>query len=190
LRQNILSTYIPLGLASAPQTITFEDGSPAFEVFDVQPYPKFTSIPRGPLFVAPGASPNNNDLGPAIEFVGYGLTGGARAGESLPLDLSWRVVKDTAGAQLPLSLFVHLLDERGEFAAGRDLLAFPTAGWQEGDWWKQQNDVPIPADLPPGQYQIEFGVYSQADGTRWRVYDPSGKDIGDRVLLGTVMVTK
>ena len=190
LRQNILSTYIPLGLASAPQTITFEDGSPAFEVFDVQPYPKFTSIPRGPLFVAPGASPNNNDLGPAIEFVGYELAGGARAGESLPLNLSWRVVKDTAGAQLPLSLFVHLLDERGEFAAGRDLLAFPTAGWQEGDWWKQQNDVPIPADLPPGQYQIEFGVYSQADGTRWRVYDPSGKDIGDRVLLGTVMVTK
>jgi hypothetical protein len=189
LRQLILSTFVNVGIASSPQTITFADGSPAFEVFNVEPYPNFTSVPHGPLFVTPGSSPNSNDLGPAIEFAGYDLAGGARVGESLRLDLSWRVVEDTAGAQLPLSLFVHLLNARGEFAAGRDLLAFPTAGWRAGDWWHQLNDVPIPADLPPGQYQIEFGVYSQADGSRWHVYDAQGKDVGDRWLLPDITVS-
>ena len=83
---------------------------------------------------------------------------------------------------------VPLLNERGEFAAGRDLLAFPTAGWRDGDVWIQQNDVPLPADLKPGQYRIETGVYSQADGSRWRVHDAQGKDAGDRLLLNRIEV--
>jgi hypothetical protein len=85
-------------------------------------------------------------------------------------------------------LFVHLLNEQGEFAAGRDLLAFPTAGWRDGDAWIQQNDVPLPADLKPGKYQLEIGVYSQADGSRWRVYDAQGNDAGDRLLLSEIEV--
>ena len=83
---------------------------------------------------------------------------------------------------------MHLLDERGEFAAGRDLLAFPTAGWRDGDVWVQQNDVPVPAQLSPGKYQLEMGVYSQADNVRWRVYDAAGKDTGDRLLLSKIDV--
>ncbi|HEY4722999.1 MAG TPA: hypothetical protein VII92_14195, partial [Anaerolineae bacterium] len=141
LRGLIAGTFVSVGLASAPQTITFADGSPAFEVFDVRPYPVF---PGGPRFVVAGASSSDKRTGPTIELAAYELAGGARAGEPLFLTLSWRVVKDTAGEQLPLSLFAHLLDERGEFAAGRDLLAFPTAGWRNGDVWIQQNDVPLP----------------------------------------------
>jgi hypothetical protein len=98
------------------------------------------------------------------------------------------VKQDVDTQQLPLSLFVHLLDEQGEFAAGRDLLAYPTAGWHNGDVWIQQNDVPLPADLKPGQYRIELGVYSQADGSRWRVYDAAGDDRGDRLLLSKIEV--
>ncbi len=185
LRQLITSTFIPAGLASPPQTITLADGTPAFEVFDVRPYPTFH---YGPVLAAPGSSPVSADRGPAIELAGYTLAGDAPAGGSLHLDLKWRVVKDAGGAQLPLSLFVHLLNARGEFAAGRDLLAFPTAGWRDGDWWHQRNDVPVPANTPAGVYQIEIGAYSQADGSRWRVYDASGQDIGDRFILASIGV--
>jgi hypothetical protein len=81
-----------------------------------------------------------------------------------------------------------LLDGRGEFATGRDLLAFPSAGWHVGDWWYQRNDIPIPADLKPGNYQLELGVYSQADGSRWRALDAAGNDIGDRWVVGAIQV--
>jgi 4-amino-4-deoxy-L-arabinose transferase-like glycosyltransferase len=185
LRQLIMSTFIPTGLASPPQTVTLADGTPAFEVFDVQPYPTFH---YGPVLAAPGSSPSSADLGPAIELAGYDLAGGVKAGESLYLHLSWRVVQDAHGEQLPLSLFVHLLNARGEFAAGRDLLAFPTAGWRDGDWWHQLNDVPVPANTVAGVYQIEIGVYSQSDGSRWRVYDASGRDIGDRFILASIEI--
>ena len=135
LRRLIADTFVSTGLASAPQTIAFADGSPAFEVFDVRPYPVF---PAGPRFAAAGASSS----GPAIELAAYELAGGARAGESLFFTLSWRIVTDTAGEQC-LYRLAHLLDERGEFAAGRDLLAFPSAGWRAGDWWYQRHDIPI-----------------------------------------------
>jgi hypothetical protein len=140
------------------------------------------------VLAAPGSSPSSADLGPAIELAGYDLAGGVKAGESLYLHLSWRVVQDAHGEQLPLSLFVHLLNARGEFAAGRDLLAFPTAGWRDGDWWHQLNDVPVPANTVAGVYQIEIGVYSQSDGSRWRVYDASGRDIGDRFILASIEI--
>jgi 4-amino-4-deoxy-L-arabinose transferase-like glycosyltransferase len=183
LRRLIADTFVGAGLASAPQTIAFADGSPAFEVFDVRPYP---ASPAGLRFAAAGAQ----GTGPAIELAAYELAGRARAGESLSFTLAWRVVTDTAGGQLPLSIFAHLLDERGVFAAGRDLLAFPSAGWRAGDWWYQRHDLPIPADLKLGSYQLEIGVYSQADGSRWRALDAAGNDLGDRWVPGAVQVSQ
>ena len=128
------------------------------------------------------------DVNHSLEFLGYDAPSSAKPGEGVPLTLYWRVKQDVGAQQLPLSLFVHLLNERGEFAAGRDLLAFPTAGWRAGDVWVQQNDVPLPKDLKPGPYRIETGVYSQADGSRWRVVDAQGNEAGDRLLLNEIEV--
>jgi hypothetical protein len=54
--------------------------------------------------------------------------------------------------------------------------------------WLQQNDLPLPADLKPGKYRLEIGVYSQADGSRWRAYDAQGNNVGERLLLNEVEV--
>jgi 4-amino-4-deoxy-L-arabinose transferase-like glycosyltransferase len=167
----------------------FDDGSIAFEVYDLAP---------------PSLSPENTtatadhageltapiDLNHSLEFLGHDAPSSARSGEVLPLTLYWRVKQDVGAQQLPLSLFVHVLNQQGEFAAGRDLLAFPTAGWRNGDVWLQQNDVPLPADLKPGKYQLEIGVYSQADGSRWRVYDAQGNDAGERLLLSGIEIQR
>jgi hypothetical protein len=128
------------------------------------------------------------DVNHTLEFLGYDAPSRTQPGEVLPLTLYWRVKQDVAAQQLPLSLFVHLLNEQGEFVAGRDLLAFPTAGWRDGDVWLQQNDVPLPADLKAGAYRLEIGAYSQADGSRWRVVDAQGNDAGDRLLLNEMEV--
>jgi 4-amino-4-deoxy-L-arabinose transferase-like glycosyltransferase len=162
----------------------FADGLTAFEVYDLIPlFPSLT-------LTQPISCPTNSgfDLGISFDhtleliFVDRPEVNPV-ADSPLKLTLYLRVCHDLAGQQLPLSLFVHLLNEQGEFVAGRDLLAYPTAGWRNSDVLIQQNDVPLPADLKPGKYQIEMGVYSQADGSRWRVYDARGNDVGDRLLL-------
>ena len=166
---------------SAPSfTARFEDGSTAFEVYDLAP-PGAALVPSQPIT-------GSIDFGHSLELVGADVKPSVKAGNALGVTLYWRVLKDTGGQQLPLSLFVHVLNEQGEFAAGRDLLAFPTAGWRAGDVWIQQIDVPLPPDLKPGSYQLEIGVYSQADGSRWHVFDAQGKDVGDRWILSKIEV--
>jgi len=159
----------------------FDDGSTAFEVYDLAP--QFTDV----ALTRPITG--TIDFGHSLELTGAETGSIRKAGSPLTLTLHLRVFKDTDGQQLPLSLFVHVLNDKGEFVAGRDLLAYPTAGWRNGDVWIQQNDVPLPADLKPGQYRIEMGVYSQADGSRWRVYDAYGQDIGDRKILQVISVS-
>ena len=174
-------------LGAPVQIEKFDDGSTAFEVYDLaQPalsptYQTATTDGAGELTVPV-------DVNHTLEFLGHDAPLTMKPGETLPLTLYWRVKQDVGAQQLPLSLFVHLLDEQGEFAAGRDLLAFPTAGWRTGDVWLQQNDVPLPPDLKPGKYRVEIGVYSQADGSRWRVFDAQGQDVGDRLLLSEIQV--
>jgi hypothetical protein len=165
----------------------FDDGSIAFEVYDLAPQ---TPSPANVTATADqtGQLTAPIDLNHSLEFLGYDAPLSAQPGKVVPLTLYWRVKQDVAAQQLPLSLFVHLLNEQGEFAAGRDLLAFPTAGWRNGDVWIQQNDLPLPADLKAGTYRLEIGAYSQADGSRWRVYDAQGNDAGDRLLLNKIEV--
>ena len=165
----------------------FEDGSIAFEVYDLAPH-VLSPLNSTATTDQAGQLTAPIDVNHMLEFLGYDAPSSAKPGEVVPLTLYWRVKQDVAAQQLPVSLFVHLLNEQGEFVAGRDLLAFPTAGWREGDVWLQQNDVPLPADLKPGTYQIELGAYSQADGARWRVYDVPGNEAGDRLLLGRIEV--
>jgi 4-amino-4-deoxy-L-arabinose transferase-like glycosyltransferase len=165
----------------------FDDGSIAFEVYDLAPQ-TFSPAYINAATDHAGQLTAPIDVNHTLEFLGYDAPSRAQPGEVLPLTLYWRVKRDVDAQQLPLSLFVHLLNEQGEFAAGRDLLAFPTAGWRDGDVWIQQNDVPLPADLTEGQYRLEIGVYSQADGARWRVVDAQGNDAGDRLLLNEMEV--
>jgi len=173
----------------APSFVSkFEDGSTAFEVYDLAPRSAFTSTLTAALSDQAGALNAPIDFNHSLEFLGYDTSTEAKPGAVVSLTLHWRVKQDVQAQQLPLSLFVHLLNEHGELVAGRDLLAFPTAGWRNGDVWLQQNDVPLPTDLKPGQYRLEIGVYSQADNARWRVYDAQGNDAGDRLLLSEIEV--
>jgi 4-amino-4-deoxy-L-arabinose transferase-like glycosyltransferase len=165
----------------------FDDGSIAFEVYDIAPQ---TPAPTNTTATTDRAGELTApiDMNHSLEFLGYDAPPSAKPGEVVPLTLYWRVKQDVDAQQLPLSLFVHVLNEQGEFAAGRDLLAFPTAGWRNGDVGVQQNDVPLPADLKEGKYRLEIGAYSQADNVRWRVYDVQGNDAGDRLLLNEIDV--
>jgi hypothetical protein len=176
---------------AAPVFISkFEDGSTAFEVYELVPRP----TPLAFSNIITLAKTDSMTLTAPIDFnhslglLGYEAAATAEPGDVLKLTLYWRVNKDAGAQQLPVSLFVHLLNDRGEFAAGHDLLAYPTASWRDGDVWLQQTDVQIPFIQEAGTLHFEIGAYSYADNVRWRIYDPAGNDVGDRVLLSSVEI--
>lgn len=174
-------------LLPAPSYVSkFNDDAIAFEVFDLSAAPvNSTSL----VTVNDGATLNTPiDFNATLTLLGYDAASSGKACEWARFSMMWRVKQDVNGQQLPLSIFVHLLDDQGELKVGRDLLGFPSAGWRTGDVWVQQNDLQLPCDIEPGTYQLEIGVYSQADGSRWRVLDAAGVDRGDRLLLSKLEV--
>lgn len=106
--------------------------------------------------------------------------------EPLALTLFWQV--ETAVTQ-DYTVFVHLLTPDGEFVAGQDGQPldglYPTSYWGEGEtvvdgrsWF---------ADVPPGEYQLQVGLYLLATGQRLPVSGPHS-ELGDRVRLQTITI--
>ena len=70
-------------------------------------------------------------------------------------------------------------------AAQWDGLDVPVEGWREGDIILQMASFDLPADLPPGQYWLQTGVYNPATMERLPVL-VDGAPVADRILLETV----
>ncbi|MBK8987636.1 MAG: phospholipid carrier-dependent glycosyltransferase [Chloroflexi bacterium] len=83
----------------------------------------------------------------------------APADEALNVTLVWQ-------AQAPIgqnyTAFVHLVNEAGELVAQLDRppAGYPTADWRVGEMVLDTYRLPLPLDLPPGQYTIQTGFYS------------------------------
>jgi hypothetical protein len=110
------------------------------------------------------------------EFL-YGLTlkairqpSYARAKEMLRIEMDW-----LARERLPgdYHLFVHVLDAAGKQVAGYDGVpgenTFPTTQWAVPQRWLETVQIPLPAGLPPGQYEVYVGWYHYPDLTRLAV---------------------
>ena len=105
-------------------------------------------------------------------------------GEPLTWLTYWRV---RAPADAPLKLFFHLLDAEGTYAVGEDRLDVWYDNWAAGDILVQVHEVTLPADLTPGRYQVELGVYDPETMQRLPVVR-DGTMIADRILLAPVQM--
>ena len=120
-----------------------------------------------------------DDPAPALSLLGVRAIP-ARPGEELTLLTTWA----TGEARfISLAMFVHLLDASGAIVAQDDGLGYPPLTWQPGDRFVQVARLPLPPDLPPGDYTLQFGLYDRADGRRWPVLTPDGQPTADRLLL-------
>ncbi len=126
-------------------------------------------------------------FGDVVDLIGYQMATEAQPGNWFPLQLYFEVQTDVIEPQ-PWSLFVHFLDVNGTLVANRDFLGVPPSTWRMGDGFIHFHDVPVPDDLPPGDYHIEIGLYSLADGSRFPIM-AGGQVVGDRLLLESVTVT-
>jgi hypothetical protein len=124
-------------------------------------------------------------LGPDIWLVGYGLAERELAGRRpLELTLYWRA--ETAPDR-DYTVFVHVLDASGQTIAGWDAMprenAFPTTTWPVRRTVDDPHTVPLPGDMPPGEYRVVVGMYYHPSGERLPVSGPRGESVPDAAIV-------
>ena len=83
------------------------------------------------------------------------------ADKTLIIQSAWRVERE--GQPALTEIFMHLIGTDGRPAAQDDRLGVPRHTWQVGDEFVQVHRIAL-ANLPPGQYPLELGIYNR--GTR------------------------
>jgi 4-amino-4-deoxy-L-arabinose transferase-like glycosyltransferase len=130
---------------------------------------------------------------PGVQLVGYDLNeeGVYKPGDIVYLQLWWQVDQPIPS---DWTVFTHLLGPArtdGSIVwAGRDARpgdgSLPTTSWAAGDLILDEYQLPLPADIPPGEYLIEAGLYDPAaGGERVESTDPASQD---HLILGKVRV--
>jgi hypothetical protein len=96
-------------------------------------------------------------------------------GEIVPLTLYWQA---SGTPDKEYTVFMHLLDQNGERIAGADAPPvgnyYPTSLWQKGDVIDDVHWLPLPSDLPAGEYQVVVGFYDPLSGARLQRADGGG----------------
>jgi hypothetical protein len=95
------------------------------------------------------------------------------AGDSLQARLHWRV---EAEFDQNYTAFIHLIGPDGALYGQVDQTpgagAFPTTGWLPGEYIADEYNIPLAAEAPPGEYQLEIGLYNPDTGQRLSVTPP------------------
>lgn len=119
-------------------------------------------------------------------FKVLGLEGAAETsvprGSVVLLNLYWRAL---AAMDRDYTLFIHVLDDRGERVWQRDLpprhAGYPPSRWRPGELVVDSADLDLSA-LPPGAYHLDVGLYDAATGAVLPVV-ASGSAGQERTLL-------
>jgi 4-amino-4-deoxy-L-arabinose transferase-like glycosyltransferase len=161
-----------------------------------QPYAAAYYLPASDTPAPPPEHPVGAGFGEAAHLVGYSLSSEAsKPGDTVYLTLTWRVL---APMDANYTVFAHVLGEHnpatgGPLWAGHDSQPvsghYPTAVWQPGETVLDVHPLTIPADAPPGDYQLEAGLYLLETMVRLPAADAEGNPIpSDAVLLGTIKI--
>jgi hypothetical protein len=125
-------------------------------------------------------------FGDLIELERAAFPATTRAGQPVEYTLVWRARAKIAD---DYTVFLHLLDADGQLVAnddGQPLGAlYPTSVWEPGEVVVDARV--LGADLPPGDYQVEAGLYQLDTGERLAT-SGAGEPLGDRVALGTLTI--
>ncbi|HXV41987.1 MAG TPA: hypothetical protein VEC96_02905, partial [Anaerolineae bacterium] len=125
-------------------------------------------------------------LGDAVVLRGYQLEAGPiKPGQALNLKLYWQ---SDAPLRDDYTIFTQLLDRQGLLAAGWDSQPlggyFPTSQWPAREIVTDIVSLPLPPDLPPGDYTLITGLYRLDTLERLLAADGSG----DFVTLTTLRI--
>jgi hypothetical protein len=136
------------------------------------------------------ATPLAVNFGGMIDLRGADLPAQAQAGIELPFTLYWQA---NAPVDFDYTAFAHLLDAQGNKVAQLDwqphdgLGVLPTSAWPQGWPVVDTQRLPLPPDLPAGDYTLLVGFYNWQDGKRLPA-EGEGVIGGDAVGLGPLRI--
>jgi hypothetical protein len=130
-------------------------------------------------------------VGDDLRLQGYAIDRtSARPGETLLLTLWWQAL---AAPNDERSVLIHLLDRNGMKVAQADGApargARPTSQWHAGDTIIDTHQIALPADLPPGEYTLAFGMYRWPSLQRLALRDGEAR-LADDVVRVPIIVAK
>ena len=110
-------------------------------------------------------------------------------GDMLGLSLLW---KPTGAIPTDYTAAVYLINSAGAVIAQQDRAPVdgfaPTSKWKTGQRVRDNFGFILPADLPPGGYELWVTLYSWPSLARLPVWGADGKPIGDHLVVTTVTV--
>ncbi len=113
-----------------------------------------------------------------------------KPGATINLNLIWQAIQPPPQ---DYSVFLHLTaaSDSKPLAQTDTLILpeYPTGAWRLGDQFAQTLTLTIPADLPPGNYDLIAGVYQWQSGTRLAVSTGSNTLLDNRIRLAQIQVT-
>ncbi len=127
------------------------------------------------------------NLGGKVLLYGYDLSADVlRPGDTLHLTLYWQALEPM---ETPYTVFTHLLDESSQVRGQMDSQPLggvrPTTGWVPPEYVRDDYQLVVQADAPPGDFLIEVGMYdaSRPDFRRLRLVDSAGNVLDNRIVL-------
>jgi hypothetical protein len=142
------------------------------------------------VFTAPQPQvPRQANLDDKVALLGADLPAGPLApGSTVQITLYWQA---TGEMDVPYTVFVHLLAPAGQVLTQDNREpARPTTEWVAGEYITDPHTIPLPAELAPGYYVIEVGMYD-AGGRglpRLAIIGSESQGTTDRVIFGPIQV--
>ncbi len=145
-------------------------------VYTIKPMPGVEALYRMEILAAdvsriegphPAPEPSfESPYGDYLRWLNTTWSGDTRPGGDLHVELFWRIVQTPP---LPWHSFLHLLDPDGNKIAQADDHRpggnyLPAPLWRPGDVVNDTFVLPLPADLPPGNYTLVTGFYDPTTG--------------------------
>jgi hypothetical protein len=135
-------------------------------------------------------NPVSVDFADGVTLIGYSFSARRLSpGDELTVTLYWQ-------ARSPISqdytTFVHILDSGFTMHGGLDSAPpTPSSAWfgREDAVIVDPHTFVVSPDAPPGDYQLEIGLYPWPSFERLRLLDAAGAEGADRLLLGPLRVT-
>ncbi|MFN8453624.1 MAG: glycosyltransferase family 39 protein [Anaerolineae bacterium] len=170
---------LPPEVASGPATLQVRlVNIHAFPYDKLFPFEKLDIRPTERIFTPPASV----DIPLQADFSGYTTLLGADCrpsgcqvspGQAVTLTLYWRA---ETRFETNYTIFTHVLNSTEEVVVNADHTPpKPTQGWVPGEIVSDSVTLTLPADLPPGNYPIEIGLYNAAQPNFLRLPLTSGE---------------